>query len=208
MATTEKANNKRYTQRDIVDVFPELAQSFLHPVSGRQTSLANVIMSMNDHLDWSRENIADWLCRVGDCKHEIKGGELPLRRVIPKSEIFSNYHKLAETMRVGSLLRPKKIKGAWKSGTTGACAMGAVAEGAGFKGNRMPWETMWKMFPELKSFMRHPLTKLNLELWSVISSLSEATNFSREQIADWLCVESGCTHPVQTNGLNNLGLVA
>jgi hypothetical protein len=82
----------------------------------------------------------------------------------------------------------------------GACAVGAIAEGTGFKG--MPWEKMWKTFPELKGFMRHPLTRWPMEVWEVISSVNDDTDYSREQIADWLCIESGYTHSVQTSGLN------
>jgi len=44
MATTEKADNKRYTKREIIQMFPELAQSFLHPISGRQAQLVNIII--------------------------------------------------------------------------------------------------------------------------------------------------------------------
>jgi hypothetical protein len=232
MATTEKADNKRYTKREIIEMFPELAQSFLHPISGRQTPLVNIIIFVNDYSDWPREKIADWLCQAGCCPHEIHHPELTVepvrqrrrpprqvrRRVEPKPAARpptiqarksyedcvqqgpSNFHRIAESMRQGCLLRPNKIKGTWKSGMTGACAVGAISEGAGFTG--MPWEKIWQMFPELKGFMRHPLRDATMEVWRVISNVNEETNYSREQIADWLCIESGCTHAVQTNGLN------
>jgi hypothetical protein len=105
-------------------------------------------------------------------------------------------------MRRGCVLRPEKIKGTWKSGSKGACAVGAIAEGAGFKGNDMPWHKIADKFPELYGSMRHPLRNRRMEVWQVISAVSEETNYSREQIADWLCIESGCTHAVQTSGLN------
>jgi hypothetical protein len=239
MATTEKANNKRYTKRDMVEMFPELDQSYLHPVSSRRAPLINILVYLNDYLDWPREDIANWLCRAGDCQHEICHPEMTLapvrqrpcppprpvrrtvegrpdeRRVIiptyrpspekiiqPPTTGASNFHKIAEAMRHGCVLRPEKIKRRWKSGSKGACAVGAIAEGAGFKGNGMPWEKIWKMFPELKGFMRHPFRNRTMEVWQVISAVSEETNYSREQIADWLCIESGCMHAVQTRGLN------
>ena len=80
--------------------------------------------------------------------------------------------------------------------------MGAIAEGAGFRGNGMPWNKIAKKFPELHGSMRHPLKGWTMKVCSVISSVSEETDYSREQIADWLCIESGCTHAVQTSGLN------
>jgi hypothetical protein len=231
MATTEKANNKRYTRREIVEMFPELARSHLHPASSRQAPLLNIIVYLNDYLDWPREEIADWLCRVGERPHEIYHPELtvapvrqrpcppqPVRRTVertpderpaimqPQKSLDdcarpdpSNFHSIAEAMRRGCVLRPKKIKGTWKSGM-GACAVGTIAEGAGFRG--MPWEKIWKMFPELKGFMRHPFRDRTMEVWKVISDVSEETDYSREQIADWLCIESGCTHAVQTSGSN------
>jgi hypothetical protein len=232
MATTEKADNKRYTKREIVEMFPELARFCAHPASSRQALLINILVYQNDYLDWPREKIADWLCRAGDCPHEIHHPELtvapdrqrpcpsrPIRRMVerkpderpviiqPQKSLDdcagpapSNFHNIAEAMRRGCVLRPEKIKGTWKRGSKGACAVGAIAEGAGFE--EMPWNKIWKMFPELRGFMRHPLRNCRMEVWQVISSVSEETNYSREQIADWLCIESGCTHEVQTSGLN------
>ncbi|MBV8357372.1 MAG: hypothetical protein JO189_05480, partial [Deltaproteobacteria bacterium] len=228
-----KADNKRYTKREIVEMFPELARSCAHPASSRQALLINILVYLNDYLNWTREKIADWLCRMGDCPHEIYHPELtvapvrqrpcppprPVRRtvepkpderpviILPQKSLDdyvrpgpSNFHEIAEAMRRGCVLRPEKIKGTWKSGSKGACAVGAIVEGAGFKG--MPWRKIWKVFPELKGFMRHPFMDPTMEVWKVISSVSEETNYSREQIADWLCIESGCTHAVQTSGLN------
>jgi hypothetical protein len=238
MATTEKANNKRYTKREIVEMFPELARSCAHPASSRQALLINILVYQNDYLDWTREKIADWLCRAGDCPHEIHHPELtvapdrprpcpPPRPVMPTVErkpaerperpvimqpqkslddcvipAPSNFHNIAEAMQRVCVLRPQKIKGTWKRGSKGACTVGAIAEGAGFRENGMPWEKIWKMFPELQGLMAHPLRNSRMEVWEVISAVSEETNYSREQIADWLCIESGCTHVVQTSGLN------
>jgi len=74
--------------------------------------------------------------------------------------------------------------------------LGAVAEGAGFRKKDIPWNKMWDTFPELKTFISHPLVTVRMELWRVISTLSEDTNYSREEIADWLCVQGDCTHPL------------
>jgi hypothetical protein len=114
------ALGKRCTKRQIVKTFPELGQPVLHPVSGCRVTLAGVVISMNDYLDWPREDIADWLCRAGECKHEVKGGELPVRKGVAKDISGpSNFHNLAEAMRRGCVLRPRKAKGLWKSGITG-----------------------------------------------------------------------------------------
>lgn len=134
------------------------------------------------------------------------------REVVAPRQVFAvesmNFHNLAEAMRKGCLLRPEKVKGKWKRGKTGACAVGAIAEGAGFRGSWMPWNKIAKKFPELHTSMRHPLKGWMMKVCSVISSISEETDYSREQIADWLCMESGCTHALQTRALNHLGLVA
>jgi hypothetical protein len=181
--------SNRYTLEGIAEIFPELGGYVQHPISGRPGRLGDVVVLLNDQTDYTREQIADWLCRLGGCDHPVgEGKAIPLRYV--------GYHKLAEAMRRGCLLRPKKVKGFWKQGDTMACALGAVAEGAGFREKDIPWDKMWDTFPELKTFISHPLMTVRMELWRVISTLSEDTNYSREEIADWLCVQGGCKHPV------------
>jgi hypothetical protein len=156
MATTEKANNKRYTKREIIEMFPELKESHFHPASSRRAPLINIILFLNDYSDWPREDIADWLCRAGDCTHDVTGGALPLHTVKGVAPVIPpNLHKLAEAMRKGCLLRPEKVKGAWKRGETGACAVRAIAEGAGFTGSGMAWAKIANKFPELHRRMRH-----------------------------------------------------
>jgi hypothetical protein len=206
MATTEKANNKRYTRREIFELFPELVMPLCHPVNGRQAPLINIIVYLNDYSGWPREDIADWLCRMGDCNHEVKGGDLPLWKVVKGPDVFPehrlNFHKMAEAMRKGCLLRPRKLRGEFKTGAKGACAVGAIAEGAGFTGMSIEWDKIVRKFPELHELIMHPLRGCVMAASNVIVSVNDETNYSREQIADWLCIESGCTHPVQTNGLN------
>lgn len=142
-------------------------------------------------------------CAGMDASTKLRVGDGPLLKpVVEEVEPRLNFHNLAEAMRRGCLLRPRKIKGQWKTGTTGACALGAVSDGAGFRGNGMHWPELSKMFPELHARMAHPLKGFRDEVTNVISSISDETDYSREQIADWLCSESGCTHAVQTSGLN------
>jgi hypothetical protein len=187
--------SKRYTLEGIAEIFPELGGYVQHPIHGRLAPLADVIVSLNDFSEYTREQIADWLCRLGGCEHPVgEGKAIPLRRCVGLG--FGRYHKLAVAMRRGCLLRPKKVKGFWKHGNTMACALGTVAEGAGFREKGIPWNKMWDRFPELKTFISNPLTTVRLELWRVVSTLSDNTNYSREEIADWLCVQGGCKHPV------------
>jgi hypothetical protein len=77
-----------------------------------------------------------------------------------------------------------------------------VSDGAGFRDNGMHWSELLQRFPELQGSMRHPLKQLRDIVSNVIASVSDETDYSREQIADWLCIESGCTHEVQMGGLN------
>jgi len=212
--------SKRYTLEGIAEIFPELGGYVQHPISGRPGRLSDVVVSLNDQTDYTREQIADWLCRLGGCEHPVSSffpsppsPDQPLQTQRQRNTAgakptgpkrhdravglgFGRYHKLAVAMRRGCLLRPKKVKGFWKQGDTMACALGAVAEGAGFRKKDIPWNKMWDTFPELKTFSSHPLTTVRMELWHVISTLSEDTNYSREEIADWLCVEGGCKHPL------------
>lgn len=43
----------------------------VHPLTGVRVSLAEVVAELNDKTDYSREQIADWLCRVGGCQHQL-----------------------------------------------------------------------------------------------------------------------------------------
>jgi len=189
MATTEKADNKRYTKREIIEAFPELQSPVSHPVGGRQAPLLSIIMYLNDYSDWPREKIADWLCLTGGCPHEIYhrdfAPESPRPPVVerkPEVIVISgplNFHNIAEAMRRGCLLRPRKIKGQWKTGTTGACALGAVSDGAGFRGNGMHWPELLKIFPELQGSMRHPLNGFKDKVSNVILSVRRYELFPR-----------------------------
>src|SRR3984893_14285940 len=129
---------KRYTLEGSAERFPELGGHVQHPISGRPGRLGDVVVLLNDQTDYTREQIADWLCRLGGCGHPVgEDKAIPLRHYVGLG--FGRYHKLAVAMRRGCLLRPEKVKGFWKHGNTMACALGAVAEGAGFREKVIPW---------------------------------------------------------------------
>jgi hypothetical protein len=60
--------------------FPELRDTVTHPLIHFSLDLRRVINSLNDETAWSREAIADWLCRVGGCKHQVIEPEIKLGR--------------------------------------------------------------------------------------------------------------------------------
>jgi hypothetical protein len=74
---------KRCSKRGIIKEFPLLRKMVAHPLMGVEVPLSSVLVSLNDYFDWSREDIADWLCRWGECKHEIKGGDVGVLRRAP-----------------------------------------------------------------------------------------------------------------------------
>ncbi len=49
---------------DMSEVFPQLPQTVIHPVSGKECWLRNTIVSLNDSYRWTREAIADWVATV------------------------------------------------------------------------------------------------------------------------------------------------
>lgn len=134
MATTEKANNTRCTKREIVEMFPELDQSVIHPVSGRQSFLISIIMYLNDCSDWSREDIAAWLCRHG-CQHEVKGGrravvEACCRRGRASSELSQSCRSNAP----GLLAATEKNQGTVEDRNDRSLRLGSGIGRCGFQG--------------------------------------------------------------------------
>jgi hypothetical protein len=103
-------------------------------------------------------------------------------------------HDLAEAIRRGCKLRPKKVRRYFQRGDTMACALGAAAG----VGNRRPkrqytwWGGLLEIFPELNEEVTHPLTRERMSLGDVIVALNDDTAYSREAIADWLCRDGGC----------------
>jgi hypothetical protein len=105
------------------------------------------------------------------------------------------YHDLAEAIRRGCVLRPKKVMGHFWRGKDGACALGAALVGAGkepLRGN--VYKAIVRVFPELNDVVAQPVIGTRQSLGWTISWLNDETQNSREAIADWLCVEGGCKH--------------
>jgi len=209
---------KRYTLEGIAEIFPELGGYVQHPISGRPGRLGDVVVWLNDQTDYTREQIADWLCRLGACDHpvssffpsppspdqpprgrgvlvpvgDVAGPSVEVERdfAVPSVEV-GRYHRVAEAIRRGCKLRPKKIRNYYSSGDDGACALGAAMFGVGKNPpKRNVYDGIVRVFPELKN--EHRGVSVG---WQVVR-LNEDTDFSREEIADWLCVEGGCKHPL------------
>lgn len=104
------------------------------------------------------------------------------------------YHRVAEAMRRGCVLRPKKVKKKFWGGNDGACALGAVIAGAGERVPASFFGAIARLFPELNNIVADPLTGFPESVLLVINELNEDTGFSREEIADWLCQLGGCEH--------------
>jgi hypothetical protein len=118
--------------------------------------------------------------------------------MVTQTEIETgDYHDLAEAIRRGCKLRPKKLRRYFQRGDNMACALGAAATGVG---NRRPkrkhsWrDGLFEISPEFKDDATHPLTHERMSLGDAIVELDDETAHSREEIADWLCREGGCEH--------------
>jgi hypothetical protein len=49
--------------------FRALEAEIINPSTGKETELLDVIVNLNEDTDYSREEIADWLCARGGCRH-------------------------------------------------------------------------------------------------------------------------------------------
>jgi hypothetical protein len=107
------------------------------------------------------------------------------------------YHNLAEAMRRGCKLRPRKAYECFRSKGDSACALGAAALGAGDKRPRYTSNSLRLLFPELKDIVDHPWGSWPEPLFDVVVKLNDEMPYSRETIADWLCWRGGCTHEIQ-----------
>ena len=213
--------SKRYTRRCIAEIFPELGGYVQHPISGRPGRLGDVVVLLNDQTDYTREQIADWLCRLGGCEHPVSSffpsppspdqpprgpgvsvpvGDVAVPRVeverdfvVPSVEV-GRYHRVAEAIRRGCQLRPKKIRRYYSSGNDGACALGAAMFGVGKNPpKRNVYDEIVRVFPELENNLAE---HSGLSVGWMVVRLNEDTSYSREQIAAWLCVKGGCKHPL------------
>jgi hypothetical protein len=55
------------------------------------------------------------------------------------------------------------------------------------------YDAIFRVFPELNSIEEHPLVGARWSVGDIIIDLNEATDCSREAIADWLCVQSAAS---------------
>jgi hypothetical protein len=100
---------------------------------------------------------------------------------------------LAEAIRRGCKIRPKKVKKYYTRGKDGACALGAAICGMGEKlPKSYVHDAIYRVLPELNKLV----SGCGLDIGWTIIRLNEDTKHSREEIADWLCVEGGCHHPL------------
>ena len=113
--------------------------------------------------------------------------------VVPSVEV-GRYHRVAEAIRRGCQLRPKKIRRHYSSGNDGACALGAAMFGVGKNPpKRNVYDEIVRVFPELENNLAE---HSGLSVGWMVVRLNEDTSYSREQIAAWLCVKGGCKHPL------------
>ncbi len=114
------------------------------------------------------------------------------------------YHHLAECIRRGCKLRPKKVRRYLRRGEQMACALGAAA--AGVENRRAPekysWPWLHEIFPELGRRLTHPLAGIEMSLGQIVCNLNDQTSYSREAIADWLCRVGGCQHQLAEEPIN------
>lgn len=109
------------------------------------------------------------------------------------------YHNLAEAIRLGCKLKPRKSKNSFNQATDEVCALAAAfIGGGGLKQCRLVSVT--KMFPELEDEASHPFTQAPMDLWGVIFALNDESDYSREEIADWLCAIGDCRHFIGKSG--------
>lgn len=124
--------------------------------------------------------------------------------VVPSVEV-GRYHPLAEAIRRGCKIRPKKAKSHFHTGETGACALGAAALGSGDQKRCMMYR-LCKIFPELNDTVSHPFTYAVMDLAQVIFTVNDDSSYSREAIADWLCRLGGCKHKYTEPKTNQIRL--
>jgi hypothetical protein len=108
------------------------------------------------------------------------------------------YHDVADAIRRGCKVRPKKLLGGFLEGETMACALGAAWVGGSGQHDGYSTVALAELFPELDTLVRFRLRGEQKEgaLWQAIAELSDGTSYSREEIADWLCHQGGCKHKI------------
>jgi hypothetical protein len=92
----------------------------------------------------------------------------------------SKYKELADALRKGCEIRPRKCIGYFTLKTQYACAVGAMAVAKDVD--------PFNFFPsEFDDYVVHPeIPKTTEPLYTVITELNDDFNWSREKIADWM----------------------
>jgi hypothetical protein len=119
--------------------------------------------------------------------------------LLPETKEFGEFHELAELLRKGCLLRPRKLRGLFQRGERWACALGAIGVAAEMQ--KIGETSLKKRFPQLKNQVVDPDERCWASLFDVIASLNDGREISRESIADWLCQYGGCTHWFADSGI-------
>src|SRR5262249_42588016 len=137
--------------------------------------------------------------------------------VVPQVETakIGLYHDLAEAIRRGCKMRPRKVRGHFCVGEKQACAMGAAFVGMGGDSEKCDWDPLYKLFPRIRETGVHPFSGEKMMMAKVVNELNERSNVSREWIAEWLCHAGGCCHsfekqrikPARLERLKGLGVI-
>lgn len=118
---------------------------------------------------------------------------------------FGRYHRLAEAIRRGCELRPKKATGSYL-GWRSACALGAAMCGVGEKLPRKDiYLGMTHVFPELNDPVWYCGEMKWVDIGSAVVTLNEGSDLSREEIAGWLCRFGGCEHEILEDEIEVIG---
>jgi hypothetical protein len=78
MSAVEAELGGKCRMRKLRALFPELQHKVVHPQSGHWVPLEKVIVWLNDVSGQPREEIADWLCRLDECLHDVSGPVIKL----------------------------------------------------------------------------------------------------------------------------------
>jgi len=111
-----------------------------------------------------------------------------MTKTMPQAEYRQGLHDLAEAIRKGCKVRPRQTFRHLRSGTDGACALGAVAAA-----RKLPfrWNALYNAFPVLETTVKvraatHQCQFDDPNLFEAIVCLNDHMKLSREEIADWL----------------------
>jgi hypothetical protein len=167
--------------RDLLRYFRWWVQSYYG--TGSRSERGGVMMRDSKNFPQKRE-----------CRSMYRGDDFLISEprktrlfLVPRRVEVGPYHRLAEAIRRGCLVHPKKVKEYFWSGEQWACALGAAWSGVAKEPPRGDiYDALPSVFPELGHFVTHPLTGERAAAMQVVNNLNEQTRYSREAIADWL----------------------